>query len=142
MKNEAKDEISGLRNRNIIQGEHSQSIGIRPRVLINAWARYFFIVIVIGFSVLTLAFWLGLFLSPWRYDDSTGGGIGRANAGRRLPQPGEMCEGRVVSDTGVTARLGVIYSAGWDGCPSRVSRVGYWVIRSVMNASAEAAGWG
>jgi len=59
-----------------------------------------------------------------------------------LPQPGDMWEGRVVSDTGVTAKLGAIYSAGWDGCPSRVSRVGYWVIRSVMNASAEAAGWG
>jgi hypothetical protein len=56
-----------------------------------------------------------------------------------LPQPGEMCEGRVVSDTGVTA---VRYSAGWDGCASRVSRVGYWVIRSVMNASAGVADWG
>ena len=59
-----------------------------------------------------------------------------------LPQPGEMWEGRVVSDTGVTAKLGAIYSAGWDGCPSRVSRVGYWVIRSVMNASAGVTGWG
>ena len=61
---------------------------------------------------------------------------------RGLPRPGEMCEGRVVSETGVTAMPGVIYSAGWDGCSSRVSRAGYWVIRSVMNASAEVAGWG
>jgi len=59
-----------------------------------------------------------------------------------FPQPGEMCEGSVVSDTGGTAKPGVIYSAGWDGCASRVSRVGYWVIRSVMNASAGVAGWG
>jgi hypothetical protein len=51
-----------------------------------------------------------------------------------------MYEGRVVSDIGVTAKPGVIYSAGWDGCPSRVYRVGYWVIRSVMNASAGVAG--
>ena len=65
-------------------------------------------------------------------DDESGG----------WPQPGETYEGRVVSDTGVTAKPGVIYSAGWNGCSSRVSRVGYWVIRSVMNASAGVAGWG
>ena len=112
MKNEAKDEISGLTNCNIIRGEHSQSIGIRPRVLINAWARYFFI--VIGFSVLTLAFWLGL---SFRLGGTMTVLVGvldepvPGDGSRGLPRPGEMWEGRVVSDTGVTAKLGAIYSA-------------------------------
>jgi hypothetical protein len=82
-----------------------------------------------------------------RYDGSTGRVLvlgepvpGEVRGG--LPQPSEMYEGRVVYDTGVTAKPGVIYSAGWDGCSSRVSRVGYWVIRSVMNASAGVTGWG
>jgi hypothetical protein len=94
-----------------------------------------------------LVFWLGLFLLSWRYDESTGRVLvlgepvpGEVRGG--LPQLSEMYKGSIVSNTGVTAKPGVIYSAGWDGCSSWVSRVGYWVIRLVMNTSAEVMGWG